>query len=208
MEAMEKWLDRDVYLREEYCSFMKDYEELGHMTPLPEQAASVAGCFFLPHHAVRGTQPVKKKLRVVFDAATKNTNGFSLNERLYAGPKLQTDISSVLLRWRLHKIVMVADIEKMYRQILVWPQDAIRQRILWRQNAEEKIRPYQLNTLSRDNGHLYPKARLLSQAIRQDTYVDDVDENSEAMGLQRELIDFQRGGGFVLKNGLQMTPHY
>ncbi|UYV63711.1 hypothetical protein LAZ67_2005385 [Cordylochernes scorpioides] len=41
--------------------------------------------------------------------------------------------------------------------------------------------------LSRDNGHLYPKARLLSQAIRQDTYVDDVDENSEAMGLQREF---------------------
>ncbi|UYV69346.1 hypothetical protein LAZ67_6003290 [Cordylochernes scorpioides] len=209
--AMERRLDRNVYLRGEYCSFMKDYEELGHMTPLPEQVArDVEGCCFLPHHAVRGMQP-DKKLRVIFYAATRTTNGFSLNDRLYAGPKLQNDISSVLLRWRLPKIVMVADIEKMYRQILVRPQDALRQRILWRQNARETMRPYQLNTvtygtspapflalrtliqLAKDDGHLYPKA---VEAIRRDTYVDDIlngAENSlEAMGLQRELIDVLR----------------
>ncbi|UYV69354.1 hypothetical protein LAZ67_6003301 [Cordylochernes scorpioides] len=209
--AMERRLDRNVYLRGEYCSFMKDYEELGHMTPLPEQVArDVEGCCYLPHHAVRGMQP-DKKLRVIFDAATRTTNGFSLNDRLYAGPKLQNDISSVLLRWRLPKIVMVADIEKMYRQILVRPQDALRQRILWRQNARETMRPYQLNTvtygtspapflalrtliqLAKDDGHLYPKA---VEAIRRDTYVDDIlngAENSlEAMDLQRELIDLLR----------------
>ncbi|UYV78572.1 hypothetical protein LAZ67_16002037 [Cordylochernes scorpioides] len=210
--AMERRLDRDVYLKGEYCSFMKNYEELGHMTPLPEKAArDVEGFCFLSHHAVRVTQPAKK-LRVVFDAATKTTNGFLLNDRLYAGLKLQNDISSVLLRWRLPKIVMVADIEKMYRQILVRPQDALRQRILWRQNARETMRPYQLNTvtygtspapflalreliqLAKDDGHLYPKA---AEAIRRDTYVDDIltgAENSiEAMGIQRELIDLLRG---------------
>ncbi|UYV73046.1 hypothetical protein LAZ67_10001662, partial [Cordylochernes scorpioides] len=223
--AMERRLDREVYLRGEYCSSMKDYEELDHMTPLPEQAArDVEGCCFLPHHAVRGTQPDKKKLRVVFDAATKTTNGFSLNDRLYAGPKLQNDISSVLLRWRLLKIVMVAEIEKMYRQILVQPQDALRQRILWRQNSRETMRPYQLNTVRYGTspapflalrtliqlakyGHLYPKA---AEAIRRDTYVDDIltgPENSlEAMGLQRELIDLLRGGGFVLKKWTSMDP--
>ncbi|UYV80526.1 hypothetical protein LAZ67_19000472 [Cordylochernes scorpioides] len=94
----------------------------------------------------------------------------------------------------------------------------LRQRILWRQNARETMRPYQLNTvtygtfpapfralrtliqLAKDDGHLYPKAL---EAIRRDTYVDDIltgAENSlEAMGLQRELIDLLRGGGFVLR---------
>ncbi|UYV80822.1 hypothetical protein LAZ67_19001880 [Cordylochernes scorpioides] len=182
--AMERRLDRDVAARD------------------------VEGCCYLPDHAVRGTQPDKKKLRVVFDDATKTTNGFSLNDRLYAGPKLQNDISSVLLRWRLPKIVMVVDIEKMYRQILVRPQDALRQRILWRQNARETMRPYQLNTvtygtssapflalrtlikLAKDVGHLYPKA---AEAI-------------QAMGLQRELIDLLRRRGFVLKKWASNDP--
>ncbi|UYV74904.1 PIGG [Cordylochernes scorpioides] len=61
------------------------------MTPLPEHAArDVEGCCFLPHHAVRDTQPDKKKLRVVFDAATKATNGFSFMADCMRGPNYRT----------------------------------------------------------------------------------------------------------------------
>ncbi|UYV68325.1 hypothetical protein LAZ67_5003884 [Cordylochernes scorpioides] len=224
--ALERRLARDAPLREEYCSFMKNYVELGHMTPLSESSAiDTEGCCFIPQHAVRGNQPDKSKLRVVFDASTKTSNGWSLNDRLYTGPKLQTDILTILMNWRRHKVVMVTDIEKMYRQIMVRPQDAKRQKIMWRESPDDRLKPYQLNTvtygtspapflalqtllqLARDDERKYPRA---AEVIRTDTYVDDIltgAENSvDALSLQQELIGLLKGGGFCLKKWASNDP--
>ncbi|UYV77319.1 hypothetical protein LAZ67_15000492, partial [Cordylochernes scorpioides] len=224
--ALERRLVRDAPLREEYCSFMRDYVELGHMTPLSEfSAIDTEGCCFIPHHAVRGNQTDKRKLRVVFDASTKTSSGWSLNDRLYTGPKLQTDILTILINWRRHKVVMLADIEKMYRQIMVRPQDAKRQRILRRESPDDRLKPYQLNTvtygtspapflalqtllqLARDDEEKYPRA---AEVIRAETYVDDIitgAENSvEALSLQKELIGLLKGGGFFLNKWASNDP--
>ncbi|UYV79905.1 hypothetical protein LAZ67_18001017 [Cordylochernes scorpioides] len=90
----------------------------------------------------------KRKLRVVFDASTVTSNGFSFNIRLYTGSKFQRDIFAILMNWRHHKVVILADIEKMYRQVLVCPTDAARQKILWRETSNEPRIPYRLNTVT------------------------------------------------------------
>ena len=69
--------------------------------------------FFLPHHAVTKESSATTKLRVVFDASAKTSNGLSLNDILTVGPTIQDDIVSHLLRFRTHKYVISADIEKM-----------------------------------------------------------------------------------------------
>ncbi|UYV61714.1 hypothetical protein LAZ67_1006119 [Cordylochernes scorpioides] len=224
--ALERRLARDAPLREEYCSFMKDYVELGHMTPLSESSAiDTEGYCFIPQHAVRGNQPDKSKLRVVFDASTKTSNGWSLNDRLYTGPKLQTDILIILMNWRRHKVVMLTVIEKMYRQIMVRPQDAKRQKIMWRESPDDGLKPYQLNTvtygtspapflalqtllqLARDDERKYPRA---AEVLRTDTYVDDIltgaDNSVDALSLQKELIGLLKGGGFCLKKWASNDP--
>jgi hypothetical protein len=55
------------------------------------------------------------KTRVVFDAFIKTTSGKSLNDVLINGGVVQDDLVSILLRFIMHKFVMAAYIEKMYR---------------------------------------------------------------------------------------------
>ncbi|UYV75226.1 hypothetical protein LAZ67_12002982 [Cordylochernes scorpioides] len=158
-------------------------------------------------------------------ASTKTSNGWSLNDLLYTGPKLQTDILTILINWRRHKVVMLTNIEKMYRQIMVRPQDAKRQRILWRESPDDRLKPYQLNTvtyvtspapflalqtllqLARDDERKYPRA---AEVIRTDTYVDDIltgaEYSVEALSLQKEFIGFMKGGGFILKKWAANDP--
>jgi len=39
------------------------------------------------------------------------------------GPKVQDDLLDIVQRFRLHRIVMSADVAKMYRQVWVHPDD-------------------------------------------------------------------------------------
>ncbi|XP_060823984.1 uncharacterized protein LOC132911379 [Bombus pascuorum] len=71
----------------------------------------------------------------------------SLNDRLHTGPKLQEDLLDILLRFRSHQYVLTGDVEKMYRQFLVRPEDRKFQQILWR-NDKGEVDTYQLNTVT------------------------------------------------------------
>ena len=94
----------------------------------------------MPHHGVFKTET--GKLRVVyllFVASEKRSNGISLNDLMFTGPKLQQDITTVLTRWRFFKIVFTADIINMCRQILVHPDDLCWQHLLWRSRLTDPI---------------------------------------------------------------------
>lgn len=125
----------------------------------------------------------------VFNASSASSNGMSLNDCLFIGPKLQTELSSIILRWRKYKLVYTADIAKMFRQILVHPDDTHLQRILWRTNSTQVATHFRLLTVTYgtapapylamrvlrqlcvDEGDKYP---LATPIIRESTYVDDV----------------------------------
>ncbi|KAG1656001.1 hypothetical protein GQR58_024198 [Nymphon striatum] len=57
---------------------------------------------------------------------------FSLNDILLTGPALQPDLPGVLMRFRRHKVVIIADITKMFLQIKRREGDRDMQRFLWR----------------------------------------------------------------------------
>ena len=81
----------------------------------------------MPHH---GVVQGESKLRIVFNASSKDSQKKSLNDQLHKGPSLQNNIVIVLLRWRLLQFVYSVDIEKMYRQILIHSDDRKYQQIL------------------------------------------------------------------------------
>lgn len=73
---------------------------------------------YLTHHAVITPQKTTTKLRVVYDASSKSKqSNKSLNECLYRGPVMLHDLCGMLMRFRLHKIALVSDIEKAFLQI-------------------------------------------------------------------------------------------
>ncbi|UYV73747.1 hypothetical protein LAZ67_11000696, partial [Cordylochernes scorpioides] len=146
-------------------------------------------------------------LRVVFDASACSDDSPSLNKALHIGPKLQTDIFDLLLRFRTYFVALSADIEKMYRQILIHPDDSDYQRVLWRDSSSDAIQEYKLTTitygtacapylairtlhqLADDEAMNYPVA---SEIMKRDFYVDDLltgaDTVEEAQVLIRQII--------------------
>lgn len=61
------------------------------------ESHEIARCF-LPHHLVVKESSSTTKVRTVFDASAKTTNGRSLNDILYVGPTIQPDLFDLLIK--------------------------------------------------------------------------------------------------------------
>lgn len=89
-------------------------------------------------------------MRVVFDASKKTENGKSLNDILLTGPAIQSDIVSILINWRFHRVAFITCIKMMYRdrQVLADEFDMNFNRIIWRNNVFEPVGDYCMNRLT------------------------------------------------------------
>ncbi|XP_058977598.1 uncharacterized protein LOC131802148 [Musca domestica] len=145
--SIERKLNKNPELKEDYSQFLKEYEELGHMSQVDDTNISVPN-YYIPHHCVLRPSSVSTKLRVVFDASCRTTSQTSLNEIMMVGPTIQNNLLITLLRFRCHRYGMTADIVKMYRQVLVHPEDRQLQLILWRDDSTKPIKTFALNTVT------------------------------------------------------------
>jgi len=87
------------------------------MEVVPTSKKNTPYCYYIPHHCILRPESQITKLRVVFDVSAWTTTGQCLNASLYTGPKLQQDMTQILLRARVHKFLFTMDIKQMYRQI-------------------------------------------------------------------------------------------
>lgn len=183
---LEKKLATNPTFSERYVQFMQEYENSGHMTAVSN--SSERNGFFLPHHGVEKECSLTTKLRTVFDGSARSSNGISLNSLQMVGPVVQSDLFSILIRFRTHRYCISADIQAMYRQVLVAPADRKYQQILWRSNRDQELKTYELNTVTYGTasasflatrclvelGNLCEETNpLISRIIKQDFYVDD-----------------------------------
>ncbi|XP_054259587.1 uncharacterized protein LOC128984305 [Macrosteles quadrilineatus] len=220
---MERKFAAQPEFKDLYSEFMDDYIKSGHMSAC-EQPLS-GECYYLPHHGVFKENPPNSKIRVVFDGSSKTNNGVSLNDILMPGPKLQNDISDVLLYFRCHKFVFTCDIRQMYRQILVAEDDKKYQLIFWRSNPDESLQVLKLNTVTyglncspfiairtlqqlvKDEGHSYPKAsEILTKSIFYDDIIAGAESLDEALSAQNELKNLLSRGGFELRKWISNAP--
>ncbi|XP_059047803.1 uncharacterized protein LOC131843205 [Achroia grisella] len=142
---LEKRFTKDSDLMKQYSHVMKEYLNLDFMEEIVEEHdRQIPTAVYIPHHAV--INPKKTTVRVVMDASCKYKNGTSLNDSLMVGPRLQPDLRHIILRWRYHKICLVADITKMYLQIKVDEASSNYQRLLWRNNSTEDVKHYRMTS--------------------------------------------------------------
>lgn len=145
---IERKLQQNKQLANEYRSFMKEYVDMKHMVAVNSNDQTTGITYYLPHHAVIKSNSLTTKTRIVFDGSALTTSGLSLNDILMCGPTVQPTLLSILLRFRTHAIAVTADIEKMYRQILVNAEDCNLQRILYRSQPTEPLQEYKLSTVT------------------------------------------------------------
>lgn len=141
---LERRFARNPKLKEEYANGIREYIELGHAIKKPIEEL----CHVIPHHAVIKENSTTTRLRTVYDASAKTSNGHSLNDRMHIGPTILEDLWAVLIRWRMGKIALTADIEKMYRQFWVHENDSKYLQILWRDNPTDPFELIELRTVT------------------------------------------------------------
>ncbi|XP_060518380.1 uncharacterized protein LOC132697105 [Cylas formicarius] len=213
---LERKLNKNLILKTQYHEFINEYLKLNHMS-LDENQQDSSG-FFLPHHGVFKESSTTTKLRVVFDGSAKSSSGISLNDLMLVGPTIQDNLFNILLRFRRHNIVLSADIAKMYRQVLIAPNQRKLQRIIWRFNPDDECLVYNLNTATygttsapflairslHEVAHRHkndlPK---ICSIILHDFYVDDLltggDTKEEVQEIKDKLSKLLNDYGFPLR---------
>ena len=217
---LERSLDKDserakVYYDTVESYIAKDYAR--KLSPTEIATKEPKNTWYLPHHAV--TNPNKPgKIRVVFDAAAPY-KGTSLNDQLVTGPDLLNSLVGVIMRFRLHAVAMIADIETMFFQVRVIEKDQPSLRFLWRgPNRDRPPDVYQMQAMifgakSSPTSANYclkktaidNKATCIEEAVStvlRDFYMDDLlkslPSEDEAAQLALQLIELLSRGGFRL----------
>ena len=116
-------LRQEPRILKEYDAIIKEQLEKGIVEVVDNPWNSTSEkVHYIPHHAVFRNDKQTTKLRIVYDASSK-TNGPSLNDCLYAGPAFGQSIFDIVLRFRVHKVALVADIEKAFLMVSIAEED-------------------------------------------------------------------------------------
>ena len=221
LELLKRRLQKDEDLKRRYRETVEECNSHGHARKVPEcQAGSPV--WYPPHHPVVHPQKPDKVI-VVFDCAAKFRNT-SPNDQLLQGPDLTNSLVWVLLRFRQERIGISADIEKMFHQVKVSPQDTLALAFLWWPGGNFSKEPedhqmlvhlfgsrsspscssFALKKTAEDN-RKYFDAEIID-TLNRNFYVNDclksVASTDEAVHLVHQLPALLRRGGFRLTKWL------
>ena len=216
-------LERSLNSRNQFVEFsavIQEYFDMQHAEAVPSEDLKkpTSKVFYLPMHAVYKQSSTTTKVRAVFDASAKSSSGVSLNDTLLVGPTIHPPLIDVLLRFRMHRVAMTADVSKMYRAIELAPDDRDLHRFVWRSDPAEPLKDFRMTRLTfgvsassfaanmslrqnaLDLAHEFP---LASKVVEDNFYVDDcltgADSIEGAIFLHDELCDLFKRGGFLLR---------
>ena len=223
-------MERSLYSRKQFTEFaavMEEYFSLGHaeQVPVVDLQKPPQQVFYMPMHAVRKESSTTTKTRVVFDASAKLKSGVSLNDLLMIGPTVHPPLIDVLLRFRLHRVALTADVSKMYRVVELVEGDMDYHRFVWRRNQDEPLIDCRMKRVTFgisassfaanmsvkqnaiDFAEKYPHAAV---AVDKCLYVDDclsgADTVEEAVKLQVELQSLFGEAKFLLRKWNSSNP--
>jgi len=215
-----KRLRQNPEILEQYDAVIREQIDKGIVEFVKVQALTKGPVHYLPHHAILREDKSTTKLRVVYDASAR-TGGPSLNDCLYTGPKSGQRIMDILLRFRVHKVAMVADIEKAFLMVSVREEDRDVLRFLWVKDLKAaspeisvlrftrvvfgvSASPFLLNATIRHHMEQYSASHpeVISMFMRS-IYVDDVsygaDDDNSAFELFLKSKEILAQGGFNLR---------
>ncbi|XP_064631613.1 uncharacterized protein LOC135489914 [Lineus longissimus] len=129
LSAVLKRMKRDKNYATAYQSQMNDLKKKRYIERVPENELDVKIRWYLPHHGVISERK-QSKLRIVFDGSAE-IDGISINNLLMKGPDLTNRLDGVLLRFREYPVAVSSDIQAMFHQIQVPPEDRNWSRFLW-----------------------------------------------------------------------------
>lgn len=197
-----------------YCEGMRGDLSKGYSRRTLPSEPSTPKDNWLPHREV--INPNKDKLRIVKDASAR-CKGTSLNANLLKGPEMTSSQTGVLLRFRISKVVLSADVAEMFKRVHVPVEDQNSLRFLWTESLTDEPDEYKMtvhifgatcspccaNFALRKTAYDHPEySEEARRTVLRSFYVDDLlrscRDESTAVSLAHELIKLLATGGFNL----------
>ena len=118
-----------------YDAVIQDQLHMGIVEIVPDEESVNTLKHYTPHHEIVTPEKTTTKIRIVFDASAKTKKGSqSLNENL-RGPIIREDLCGLLMRFRINRVALIADVEKAFHQVELQPEDRDVTRFLWLKDA-------------------------------------------------------------------------
>ena len=137
MKGQLKRLRKEPEVLDEYDSIIKEQLNSGVIEKVAE-LEQTEKVHYLPHHAVIRRDAETTKLRIVYDASSKEgKTRTSLNDCLHTGPSLNPLLFEILVRFRENRVALVGDIEKAFLNIAVDAKDRDSLRFLWVEDVRD-----------------------------------------------------------------------
>ena len=227
LKNLKRKLEANPTLRQQYIDGIQSLLDKGHAIEVPAESADKRSgiVWYLPHHPV--INPNKDKPRIVFDCAARQ-GVTSLNSQVCSGPDLNNSLVGVLLRFRRHLVAFMGDVEAMFHQVKVDPdqQDALR--FLWWPDGDMTgtPKPYKMTvhlfggtwspsvcafalqrTAKEGQADFHPET---IKAVERSFYVDDclqsVATEEEAILQVQELGQLLGRRGFTIRKWVANSP--
>ena len=221
LELKRKQRQLEMKLKDAYSYTIKTDKDSGYiriLEPAELQNTRNDPQWYLPHHPeINPNKP--GKVRRVCNAASE-FEGQSLNKSLFNGPNLLQNLVGIIFRFREKPFDMSADIEAIFLQVQVPPEDAKCLRFVWRENQSDEISTYEYTRhifgakdsptcanyapqrTAMDNEEEFPIA---SRIVKRNFYMDDflysAEKIQDAKSLKQNLISLLQKGGFKLSKG-------
>ncbi|XP_065182304.1 uncharacterized protein LOC135813015 [Sycon ciliatum] len=225
LRSLERSLNSRPRVQQQYHDVMQSHLDKGYIREVPSREVDADGAqqWFLPHFPVVRNDKETTKVRIVFDAAAK-WDGRSINDEMFSGPALQTDIVKVLIRFCAEPVALVADISEMFLQVALREEDRKYHRFLWRFDDNQprvyefqrvvfgiKASPYlagkAVQEVLRRFGPQYSAA--ITDALERSRYVDDLLTSrpsvADAVESRVQFQDILSRGGFHLRKWLSTS---
>ncbi|KAK4324775.1 hypothetical protein Pmani_004615 [Petrolisthes manimaculis] len=206
LQMLGKRLNKDRPLGEKYTEEIHKLVKNGYAEEVsPEDLNRADGkVWYLPHHPVHNPKK-PDKTRIVFYCAAK-FGKFALNDHVCQGPDLANKLVGVLLRFREGAIAFMADIEAMFHQIRVTPDDRDVLRFLWFKDDDTRkslstyqmtshlfggvwspsCANYALQQVTKDFKEIYPE--IVLNTVLYNFYVDDCLKAVNTIGIAVPLV--------------------
>ena len=214
---------------QDFNAVMKEYLTLDHAELVPNEDLlhPPKDVFYLPIHGVFKVSSTTTKLRAVFDASASLSSGTSLNDLLLTGPNLYPPLTTILTKFRFHRIAFSADISKMFREVALQPQDGtfiVFSYAMTRDRSETDYRMKRLTFGVKSSPFLATKVLrhlakshkdshpLASHSILHSFYVDDflagASTLQEADAIRQELCRLLKSAGMTLRKWRSNDPSF
>ncbi|XP_070546929.1 uncharacterized protein [Ptychodera flava] len=174
---------------------------------------------YLPHRSVK-KDSTTTPIRVVYDCSCRQSDSPSLNDCLQTGPPLLNDLSSILLRFRVHDIALSSDIEKAFLNVRLDENDRKFTKFLWLSDPSDPESPFKvyrfktvlfgavcspfiLNAVVKthlESNNNTPIAADLKDNIYVDNVISGVNNTTEATKYYTDANSLMKSAGFNLRS--------